>query len=249
VADIFGPNAGHDVNLHVHAVGTSTKFDRELLSLVSVKNRYHGSLNESAHHREAVTVEQVLESPTVAGTLTRMMCAPLTDGAACLVLCGPDFRHGRASRVRLAASVLISGRGDDMRRVYSVGATARRAYEMAAIGPEDLDVIEMFDGTSLAELFLYKELGICREGEEERLVRERVVWLGGRLPVNPSGGLIGRGHPIGATGAAQVVELAWQLEGRCGARQVPGARVGLAQVAGGWVGTDVAASCVHVLQA
>jgi acetyl-CoA acetyltransferase len=151
--------------------------------------------------------------------------------------------------VRIAASVLVSGRGDDMRQRYSVGAAARRAYEIAGAGPEDLDVVEMFDGTALAELYLYYDLGLCPEGGEEGLVRDRRVWLGGALPVNPSGGMLGRGHPIGATGAAQVVELTWQLEGRCGRRQVPDARLALAQVHGGWLGTDVAASCVHVLQA
>jgi acetyl-CoA acetyltransferase len=248
-ADQFGPDAaGRGTNMYLDSLGTSTRFDSEVMSLLSVKNRFHGSLNEHAHHRETVTVEQVLDSPAVAGRLTSLMCAPLTDGAACLVLASTGRRRGHDGGVRIAASVLVSGRGDDMRRSYSVGIAARQAYDAAAIGPEDLDVVEMFDGTVLAELYLYRELGLCREGDEDRLVRERTVWLGGRLPVNPSGGLIARGHPMGATGAAQLVELTWQLQGRCGARQVPGARLGLAQIVGGWVGTDVAASCVHVLQ-
>jgi acetyl-CoA acetyltransferase len=247
-ADVFGPDAGRDGNLSMLAMGTSTQFDRELMALVAVKNRHHGSLNPCAHRREPVTVEQVLQSPLLTGTLTRLMCAPLTDGAACLILCSDDFRHARSRGVRIAASVLMSGRGDDMRRGHATSATAGRAYEMADVGPDDLDVVEMFDGTSLAELYLYRELGLCQEGEEERLVRERAHCLGGRLPVNPSGGMISRGHPIGATGAAQVVELTWQLEGRCGARQVPEARTGMAQVVGGWVGSDVAASCIHILQ-
>jgi acetyl-CoA acetyltransferase len=248
-ADVFGPDTDRDRNLAMLAMGTSTQFDRELMALVAVKNRHHGSLNPCAHRRESVTVEQVLQSPPITGTLTRAMCAPMTDGAACLILCSDDFRHARSRGVRIAASVLMSGRGDDMRRRHSCGETVRRAYEMADVGPDDLDVVEMFDGTSLAELYLYREVGLCQEGEEERLVRERELYLGGRLPVNPSGGMISRGHPIGATGAAQVVELTWQLEGRCGARQVPEARTGMAQVVGGWVGSDVAASCIHILQA
>jgi acetyl-CoA acetyltransferase len=244
----FGPDVGRDRNLYVAAVGTSTRFDAELASLLTVKNRYHGSLNELAHHREAVTVEQVLDSPKVAGSLNKMMCAPMTDGAACLLLCSSRFRRGRAAVARVAASVMVSGRGDDMGKPFSVGVSVRKAYDRAAAGPEDLDVVEMYDGTALAELYQYEDLGLCAEGEQERLVRDRVVWLGGRVPVNPSGGLLARGHPIGATGAAQVVELTWQLEGRCGARQVPGPRLAMAHVVGGWIGSDVAASCVHLLQ-
>ncbi|HSR26760.1 MAG TPA: thiolase family protein, partial [Candidatus Eisenbacteria bacterium] len=101
--------------------------------------------------------------------------------------------------------------------------------------------------TAIAELQLYEELGLCGPGEAARLVLDRVTWLGGRLPVNPSGGLLARGHPIGATGAAQIVELTWQLQGRCDQRQVPEAKVALAQNAGGWVGTDAAACAIHLL--
>jgi acetyl-CoA acetyltransferase len=247
-AELFGSDRRRMGNLYMDVMGTSRQFSRELMSLLSVKNRYHGSLNERAHHRDPVTVEQVLASPVVSGALTRLMCTQLTDGAACLVLSSSAVDHERPARVRVAASVLLSGRGDDMRRPSAVGAAARQAYELSAAGPEDLDVIEVHDGTALAELYLYRELGLCREGEEERLLHERAAWLGGRRPVNPSGGLLARGHPVGATGAAQLVELTWQLEGRCGARQVPAARLAMAQIAGGWIGSDVAASCVHVLQ-
>jgi acetyl-CoA acetyltransferase len=124
----------------------------------------------------------------------------------------------------------------------------REAYEQAAAGPEDLDVIELHDATAIVEMLAYERIGICGPDEAGRLVRERATWLGGRVPVNPSGGLIARGHPIGATGAAQVVELVWQLEGRCGARQVPSARLALAHSVGGWVGSDGAVYCVHLLQ-
>jgi acetyl-CoA acetyltransferase len=255
LADVFGSCADGERDVYAGALDASLtgdgrdRFDRDLLALVSVKNRYHGSLNACAHHRTEVTIEQVLESPAVARPLTRMMCAQLSDGAACLVLCSGGFRAGRDGGVRIAASVLSSGRGDDMRRRFSVGMAARQAYEAAAVGPADLDVVELYDGTAVSELHLYRELGLCPEGDEDRLLTERTTWLGGRVPVNPSGGLIARGHPIGATGAAQVVELAWQLEGRCGGRQVPGARLALAETTGGWVGSDVAACCIHVLQA
>lgn len=221
--------------------------DPEALALVSVKNHHHGALNPFSQYRDEVTVEQVLGARPVAGPLTLLMCSPLSDGAACLVLTSRASAHGRAGGVRIAASVLTSGRGDDATAPTAVRRATARAAEMAGAGPTDLDVVELHDATAIAELHLYEELGLCGPGEASRLVRDRVTWLGGQLPVNPSGGLLSRGHPIGATGAAQIVELAWQLEGRCGERQVADATVALAQNAGGWVGTDAAACAVHVL--
>jgi acetyl-CoA acetyltransferase len=176
------------------------------------------------------------------------MCLSLTDGAACLVLSSADFRRGRTGGVKIAASVLVSGRGDEMDQPLAFEQGPRAAYEACGVGPEDLDVIELHDATAVGELLQCGRIGLCELDEAPRLLRDRVTWLGGRVPVNPSGGLLARGHPIGATGAAQVVELAWQLEGRCGQRQVPSARLGLALNIGGWVGTDLAACVVHILQ-
>jgi acetyl-CoA acetyltransferase len=252
VAEVLGPTSGRASNVYLDTLATSAesdRFDRELLALVAVKNRRHGSLNPRAYRQEEVTVEDVLEAPVVGGGLTRLMCAPLSDGAACLVLCAGDFARARAGGVRMVASVLSSGRGDDMRRRFSVGMAAHQAYELAGVSPEELDVVELYDATAVSELYLYGELGLCPDGEVDRYVRQGVTALGGRLPVNPSGGLLSRGHAIGATGAAQVVELAMQLEGRCGPRQVPSARLALAENTGGWLGSDVAACCIHVLQA
>jgi acetyl-CoA acyltransferase len=254
LADVFGPRAGQERNVLLDLSGATSsgdgryRFDRDLLAEVTVKNRYHGSLNPCAHLRAPVTAEQVLSSRTVAGPLTKLMCAPFSDGAACLVLCSADFRRSRPGGVRIVASVLASGRGDDLRRLPSAVAAVREAYEEAAAGPEDLDVVELHDATPIVEMYVYERLALCTQDEVGRLVRDRTTWLGGRLPVNPSGGLIARGHPMGATGAAQVVELAWQLEARCGARQVPSARLGLAYSVGGWVGSDVGACCIHILQ-
>jgi acetyl-CoA acyltransferase len=223
------------------------RFSREGLALVAVKNHQHGALNVCACFPRPVTVGEVLGSPVVAGPLTSMMCAQLSDGAACLVLSAHRARgHGRG--VRLAASVLTSGRGDDRRRPTALRRAIREASEEAGAGVEDMDVMELHDATSVAELSAYEDLGLCAPGEAERLLRERVTWLGGRRPVNPSGGMLARGHPMGATGAAQVVELTWQLQGRCGQRQVPGARLALAQNLGGWVGSDAAACSIHVLE-
>jgi acetyl-CoA acetyltransferase len=254
VDDIFGPGAGRERNVYRDVLAASSdsggrdRFDPELLALVSVKNRRHGALNPCAHEREEVTVEEVLSAPAVGGALTRLMCARLSDGAACLVLCASRFTRAREGGARIAASVLSSGRGDDMRRRFSVGMAARQAYEMAGVSPDELDVVELYDATAVSELSLYAELGLCPDCDVDRYVRKGVTALGGRLPVNPSGGLLGRGHAVGATGVAQVVELVRQLEGRCGPRQVPSARLALAESTGGWLGSDVAACCIHVLQ-
>src|SRR6266542_5790437 len=225
-----------------------SSIDPEALALVSVKNHHHGALNPFSQYREEVTVEQVLSARSVAGPLTLLMCSPLSDGAACLVLTANGYARARSGGVRVAASVLTSGRADDLSKRSAVERAVERAYAQAGAGREDLDVVELHDATAVAELHLYEEIGLCPPGEAGRLVRDRVTWLGGELPVNPSGGLLSRGHPIGATGAAQVVELAWQLQGSCGDRQVPGAKLALAQNAGGWIGTDAAACAVHVLQ-
>jgi len=218
--------------------------DVEALGMVSVKNHHHGALNPLSQFREEVSLEEVLASRRIAGPLTLLMCSPLSDGAAALVL---SSRPPNGRGVQVAASILASGRGDDRSRPDAVTRAAGLAYERAGLGPDDLDVVELHDATAIAELQLYEELRLCGPGEARRLVFDRETWLGGRLPVNPSGGLLARGHPIGATGAAQVVELTWQLQGRCDQRQVPDARVALAQNGGGWLGTDAAACAVHVL--
>ena len=224
------------------------RFEPEVLAMVSVKSHHNGTLNPCAQYQREVTVDEVLGSRQVAGPLTVLMCSALSDGAACLVLCAPGYRGSRGRGVTIAASVLASGRGDDLRQPTAVERAMREAAARAGAGIEDVDLIELHDATSIAELRLYEEMGLCGAGEAEGLVQDRVTWLGGRLPVNPSGGMISRGHPIGATGVAQVVELAWQLQERCGARQVPAPRLALAQNHGGWVGTDTAACCVHILQ-
>ena len=125
---------------------------------------------------------------------------------------------------------------------------SQEAYEEAGVGPKDLDVIELHDASAPAELTSYESLGLCPEGEGGRLIDSRETWLGGQLPVNPSGGLLRKGHPIGATGIAQIVELTEQLQGRAGDRQVEGAKVAMAHNGGGSIGTDAAAMCVTILK-
>lgn len=213
---------------------------------VAVKNHRHGSLNPKAQYRDLVTAEQVLGSREIAAPLTLLMCSPLGDGAAAVLLCSQDYASSRgADAVRLLASVLMSGRRGATEP--AVARAARRAYELAGVGPHDLDVIEVHDAAAPAELIVYEEIGLAAPGEGAALLRSGATELGGRVPVNVSGGLLSKGHPVGATGCAQVVELVEQLRGHAGARQVDGARVALAENAGGFLDTEPAAVAIHVL--
>jgi acetyl-CoA acetyltransferase len=254
LAEVFGFDPSGERSAYADLFGAfaagsgQDRFTPEGQALVAVKNHQHGALNPCARHPRAVTVQEVLGSRRVAGSLTSLMCAQLSDGAAAVVLSASAEPAGSGPPVRIAASVLTSGRGDDLRRPTAVQRAISQATEEAGAGIEDVDVLELHDATAVAELALYEELGLCPPGEAERLVKDRVTWLGGRLPVNTSGGLLARGHPMGATGVAQVIELVRQLQGRCGRRQVPAARLALAHSNGGWVGTDAAACGVHILQ-
>jgi acetyl-CoA acetyltransferase len=203
------------------------------MAQVSVKNRFHASLNPKAQFRTAVSAADVLASRMVADPLRLLMCAPIGDGAAAVVVASEDFaRRHEGKHITVESSVMTSnGAHPDAAKPVSRAASA--AYEIAGLGPEDIDLAEVHDACSPAELWLYDELGFCEEGGSARLLSSGATSLGGQIPVNTSGGLIGRGHPLGATGCAQLVELADQLRGRAGARQVEGARVALAQNGGG----------------
>jgi acetyl-CoA acetyltransferase len=215
---------------------------------VCVKNRAHGFENPRAQFRERVTAEQVLESRMISPPLSLLMCSPLSDGAAAVVVTTPErARAAGAHAVQIAATVLASGKASEASS--AVRRAADMAYELAGVGPEDIGVVELHDAAASAELVAYEQLGLCGPGAAAGLLASGATALGGRTPVNPSGGLLTKGHPVGATGCAQVVELAEQLLGRCGARQVEGARVALAMNAGGFLGSsDVAACTVTVLR-
>ncbi|KAF1061322.1 thiolase family protein [Variovorax sp.] len=218
---------------------------------VAAKNSFHGSLNPKAQFQEVLSIEQVLAAPLIVDPLTRPMCAPIGDGAAALVLVSAQAaaRLGLRDRVRVLSSVLASGwdyePGDPARLAPTVAA---QAYEAAGLGPAELDVVELHDAGAPAELIYYEHLGLAAPGEAVALLDSGATRLGGRVPVNPSGGLLRKGHPIGASGCAQLVELSDQLRGRCAARQVHGARTALAENGGGWIGEDAAAIVVSVLQ-
>jgi acetyl-CoA acetyltransferase len=224
----------------------------ESLADISVKNRKHGALNPIAKFCKLATREEILASRPVAEPLTLLQCCPaVVDGAAALVLSTKPSK-GAAKPVRVLASVVQSGLFEtapvDMTEAEITARTARLAYEQAGVGPHDLSLLEVHDAFTISELLYYEALGLCDRGDAPRLLASGATALGGRVPVNPSGGLLAKGHPPGATGVAQIVEVCEQLQGRAGARQVQGARIGLTQVTGGGIwGVDHAACSVHIL--
>lgn len=215
---------------------------------VAVKSHQHAALNPKAQYRDQVTAEEVLSGRLVADPLTLLMCSPIGDGAAAVVVVSADRARalGRPA-VEVLASELVSGTDREPGQPGTVHRAAKRAYDTAGVGPNNLHVLEVHDAAAPAELIAYEELGLCAPGEAAALLRSGETRLGGARVVNPSGGLLSKGHPIGATGCAQIAELADQLRGRCGARQVPGARIGLAENAGGFLGSDNAATVVTIL--
>jgi acetyl-CoA acetyltransferase len=213
---------------HMEEYGTSA----EQLAQVSVKNHKHGALNPYSQHQREFTLEEVLGSRMISDPLTLYQCAPTGDGVAALVLCAEDIagKYSSKPKVKMAGAALCSQVyvPDDPTSIHAFTIKASdEAYEMAGCGPEDLDVIELHDCFSIAEICHYENLGLCAKGEGGRLIDEGATEIGGRIPVNTSGGLLSRGDPTGATGVGQVVEIVWQLRGEAGKRQVPNAKVGL----------------------
>jgi acetyl-CoA acetyltransferase len=224
------------------------------LAKPAVKNSFNGSLNPLAQHRRPLSIEEIVQSRVVVDPLTLYMCASISDGAAAAIVCPVDMaaRFTGKKPIRVASCVLRSGmyRMPNDHRPDSATVTALAAYEQAGIGPEDLDVIELHDAMAPAELMLYERLGLCAPGEGSKLIDDGVTTLRGRLPVNPSGGLCSRGHPVGATGLLQIAELVWQMRGEAGARQLEQLpKVAMAQNQGGLLmGQDSAAYCVTILK-
>ncbi len=208
----------------------------EDFALVTVKNRKNGALNPHAYFQTPVTLEEVMQSRIIASPLRLLHCCPICDGAAALLLCSGDKLKSKSRAVTVAASVLASGVYGGAAPVKSlkfppeldiVQLSAKEAYENAGCGPEEIDVVQAYDTMASAELWNLEKLGFCKKGEASKLLREGVFDLGGKLPVNTDGGLMSRGHPLGATAAAQIAEIVLQLRGQAGPRQVAGARVGL----------------------
>jgi acetyl-CoA acetyltransferase len=231
---------------HMKQYGTTV----EQIAGVTAKNSFHGSLNPRAQFQSAMSIEEVLGSREIVWPLTLPMCSPIGDGAAAVVVVSERKAKelGISKPVRVLSSALVSGYDEDEGDL-SVGAyAAKLAYDAAGVGPEELSLIELHDASAPSEIIAYEYLGICDKGQGGKLIEDGSTRLGGRLPVNVSGGLLRKGHPIGASGAAQIVELTEQLRGRCRQRQVENARIALAHNGGGMIGTDAAATVVSILR-
>jgi benzoylsuccinyl-CoA thiolase BbsB subunit len=234
---------------YMHETGATAKH----LAMVSVKAHEFGSRNPYAQFQNRITIDQVLSSRMVADPLTLYMCCPTGDGAAAVVVSSERKATQLGARsVKIAASVLQSGLYKtgfrDMAASELTVRTSRLAYEAAGIGPEDIDLAEVHDAFASAEIMYYEALGLCGKGQGIEMVERGDTGPGGAKPVNPSGGLSCRGHPVGATGVAQIVEAVWQLRGQADQRQVPGAKVALTHCTGGGIsGLDHGACSIHVL--
>jgi benzoylsuccinyl-CoA thiolase BbsB subunit len=224
----------------------------EQLASVVVKSRRHAALNPDAQLQKETTVEEVLASRMIADPFTLYQCCPTGDGAAVIILCAENLAHRYSSKpVNVVASHVASGLFEsgprDMTSPEITVRCAKDTYEEAGIGPEDIDVAEVHDAFTSAELMYYEAFGFCERGEAAHMLESGASSLGGRIPVNPSGGLLSKGHPVAVTGAAQVVEVVRQLQGRCGARQVTGAKVGLTHATGGGIsGFDHGVCAIHI---
>lgn len=214
------------------------------LATIASKNRHHAQHNPRAQFRTPMSVDEVLEAPPITYPLTLPMCCPISDGAAAAILCTEAglARLGlsRKRAVVVHASVLRAAsarEGDDLSR-HLTRLAAQSAYEQAGLGPDDMDVCEVHDATAMGELMQSENLGFCRLGEGGLLAESGATRIGGRIPINPSGGLESKGHPIGATGLGQIFELVSQLRGECGARQVEGARHAIQENGGGIWGVE-----------
>ena len=240
--DVYAQSA----RLHMEKYGTTQR----QLAAVAAKNHFHSSMNPLAQYQQDYSIEEVLASPDVAFPLTRLMCSPIGDGAAAAVVCSPEFARKQGARhlVEISSCVLGSARTDGRGDESNLTLLAKKAYEQAGIGPEDVNLAEVHDATAMGEISSCESLMFCEPGEGGRFAEAGHSKLGGRLPVNVSGGLECQGHPIGATGIRQVVELYWHLTDQAGKRQVEGARVGLAQNAGGTTSFGEGAISVTIMK-
>ena len=234
---------------HMKMFGTT----QQQIAAVAAKNHWHSTMNPLSQYQVDMTVAEVLRDKEIVWPLTRAMCAPLSDGAAAAVLCtAAGLRRlagARAVEIRGIGVASAQHREADDFAHHCARLAARRAYEMAGVGPGDASVVEVHDASAFAEILQVENLGLCEMGGGGPLAESGATRLGGRVPVNTSGGLISKGHPIAATGLVQLHELVQQLRGSAGRRQVEGARIAVAENGGGWVGVEEAACVVTVLSA
>lgn len=234
---------------HMKRYGTTQR----QIAAAAAKNHCHGALNPKAQYRFRLTTDEVLADREISFPLTRAMCAPIGDGAAAAVLVSKKrlatmSSAVRARAVRVAATALSGGKYRSLDEPGLSRRAAQQAYAQAGIGPGDVHVAEVHDATSFCEIYQVEMLGLCEDGQGGPFVESGATTLGGRVPVNTSGGLVSKGHPVGATGLSMIYELATQLRGEAGERQVPGAHWALAENGGGVVGFDEAACSVILLE-
>ena len=220
---------------HMHELGTTP----EQLAKVAVKNHRNSSRNPFAQYKKVFTLEEIMESRMICDPLTLLQCCPIGDGAAAVVLTSAKKAKQHTTKpVFIKGAVMTSGKykasSDGPPRIEACITASEKCYDMSGVGPEDVDVVELHDCFSIHELLAYEDLGFCKKGEGGKFIDEGGPDYGGDVVVNPSGGLLSKGHPIGATGVAQLVEIAWHLQGVAGERQVQGAKVGLSHNGGGF---------------
>ncbi len=222
---------------------------QEHLAMLSVKAHDNGALNPKAQYQARVTIEQVLNSGEISYPLTRMMCAPVGDGGSAAILCSPAVAAQYTSKpVWACSSIVASGRVESDLDNTITRRTSKKLYEMSGIGPEDIDLVELHDTTSSAEIMYLVEMGFCTGEDAAKLIEEGYFALDGALPSNPSGGLTTKGHPVAATGVAQIYEIVTQLRNRAGKRQVSNAKVGMTHNGGGIIGVEPAAMALHLFK-
>jgi acetyl-CoA acetyltransferase len=235
--------------LHMKRYGTTA----QQIAYGAAKNHCHGALNPKAQYRFEMTPDQVLGDRMVSDPLTRAMCAPMGDGAAAALLCSESFLRRQPTdvqrrAVRIRALAVTGGHYRELNEPSLTREAGDRAYAMAGLGPQDIDVAEVHDATSFCEIYQCEMLRLCGEGEGGPFVASGATRLGGRVPVNTSGGLVSKGHPVGATGLSMAYELITQLRGEAGARQVPGARIALQENGGGVIGLEEALAAVTIFE-
>jgi acetyl-CoA acetyltransferase len=235
-------------NRYIEDFGVSN----EDLALVAVKNRFHGSLNPYSQFREPVTVEEVVKSPMISDPITRLSCCPLSDGAAAAIVVSKEKAEKLGKKlVKVAASILQSGSYDNPMSLSNWDLNIRaseEAYNRAGIGPEDIDLAEVHDCFTISELVHYESLGFAKKGEGVKLLKDKSTYIGGKVPFNASGGLLAKGHPVGCTGVAQIVEAVWQLRGEAGKRQVENARIAMTHTMGGIKEGDCKAVTINIFK-
>jgi acetyl-CoA acetyltransferase len=253
--DQTAPGEGRSIFMDAYATAARWHMDRfhstqQQLAVICSKNHWHGSLNPLSQYQNPMSVEEVIADKPVAYPLTRSMCAPVGDGAAAAIVCSEKYvrKLTGARPVKILASVLGQGADRDLDGIDIGERLSKEAYSAAGVGPEDISTAELHDATAFGELHQTEAMGFCPLGEGGPYAESGATRLGGDKPVNTSGGLECRGHPIGASGLAQIHEIVTQLRGEAGNRQVEGARIGLAENGGGNIGVEEAAMCIHILE-